>query len=53
MVPWEGYALEVNAPTRKIVRVTYNFASWSDGGAASRTIATPASARIYTATFRE
>ena len=33
--------------------IAYEFASWSDGGAASHTIATPASATTYTATFRE
>ncbi len=53
LVSWEGYALDVNAPTQKIVRITYNFASWSDGGAAPRTRTTPASARAYTATFRK
>jgi Glucose / Sorbosone dehydrogenase/Immunoglobulin I-set domain len=30
---------------------TYQFRSWSDGGAASHTIATPATNRTYTATF--
>jgi glucose/arabinose dehydrogenase len=32
--------------------VTYEFVSWSDGGAASHTIATPDTATTYTATFR-
>jgi hypothetical protein len=31
---------------------TYEFVSWSDGGAATHTIATPASDTTYTATFR-
>jgi glucose/arabinose dehydrogenase len=30
----------------------YEFVSWSDGGAASHTISTPASATTYTATYR-
>ncbi|HEY5423139.1 MAG TPA: PQQ-dependent sugar dehydrogenase [Ilumatobacteraceae bacterium] len=30
---------------------TYNFASWSDGGAANHQIVTPATATAYTATF--
>jgi glucose/arabinose dehydrogenase len=30
---------------------TYQFVSWSDGGAATHTIATPATNRTYTATF--
>jgi hypothetical protein len=53
IVSWQGYALNVNAPTQKIGRITYRFVSWSDGGAASHTITTPASARTYTATFRK
>ena len=32
--------------------VTYEFVSWSDGGAASHSISTPASDTTYTATFR-
>jgi hypothetical protein len=32
--------------------VTYEFVSWSDGGAATHTIATPDTATTYTATFR-
>ena len=32
---------------------TYEFVSWSDGGANSHTISTPASNTTYTATFRE
>jgi hypothetical protein len=52
LVSWEGYALDVNTPTHKIVRIPYNFASWSDGVAARQTLTTPASARTYTAMFR-
>ena len=32
---------------------TYEFVSWSDGGAQSHTIATPAASTTYTATYRE
>jgi glucose/arabinose dehydrogenase len=32
---------------------TYNFRSWSDGGAQSHTIAAPATATTYTATYRK
>ena len=32
---------------------TYEFVSWSDGGAATHTIATPTADRTYTANFRE
>ena len=32
--------------------VTYGFASWSDGGAATHTITTPSSATTYTATYQ-
>ena len=53
LVSWQGYALDVNAPTHKIVRITYNFVSWTDGDAARHTLTTPASARIYTAMFRK
>lgn len=31
--------------------MTYNFVAWSDGGAATHTIATPATSTIYTALF--
>ena len=53
LAPWEGYALDVNAPTHMIVRIIYNFVSLTDGDAAWHTLTTPASARIYTAMFRK
>jgi glucose/arabinose dehydrogenase len=46
---WEGWDLAVSAPNQS----AYVFSSWSDGGAATHTIRTPASARTYTATFRK
>jgi glucose/arabinose dehydrogenase len=50
---WENYALNVNAPAQTTsAGQSYVFASWSDGGAASHTITTPASPASYTATFQ-
>jgi glucose/arabinose dehydrogenase/PKD repeat protein len=46
---WEGWDLAVSAPNQG----SHVFSSWSDGGAATHTIRTPASARTYTATFRK
>ena len=48
-VSWEGYDLGVSAANQG----NYVFVSWSDGGAATHTIRTPATARTYTATFRK
>ena len=43
-------AVEVTSP-QTLNGVAYTFASWSDGGAAAHTIATPGSATTLTATF--
>jgi glucose/arabinose dehydrogenase len=52
LTSWQGYALNVNAPTQlDSSGQPYAFASWSDGGAAAHTIVTPASASSYTASF--
>ena len=49
---WEGWDLLVHAPNQGSSSGSpFNFSSWSDGGAASHTIATPASPRSYLATF--
>ena len=49
---WEAWALGVDAPGQVGPGGrTYTFASWSDGGAASHLIVTPASPATYTATF--
>jgi glucose/arabinose dehydrogenase len=45
---WPNYNLRVNAPNQG----NQVFQSWSDGGAQSHTITTPASSSSYTATFR-
>ncbi|QIN79259.1 PKD domain-containing protein [Rubrobacter marinus] len=52
-VSWEGYRLNVSAPAQKDgYGRSVVFAGWSDGGAASHTISTPASAATYTARFK-
>jgi glucose/arabinose dehydrogenase/PKD repeat protein len=48
---WENYGLSVNAPNQTSGGSAYSFASWSDGGAASHTIVTPATAASYSASF--
>lgn len=49
---WKGYKLNLSAPTQTTsVGKTATFRSWSDGGAASRTVTTPAASNTYTATF--
>ncbi len=50
-VSWDGYELNVNAPNQTVNNQRYGFVSWSDGGARSHTIVTPATAATYTATF--
>jgi glucose/arabinose dehydrogenase len=52
IVSWDGYALNVNAPNQTANGQSYTFQSWSDSGAASHTITTPATAATYTATFQ-
>ncbi|MGC5224267.1 PQQ-dependent sugar dehydrogenase [Micromonospora sp. DT81.3] len=50
---WAGALLQVRVPTQSTADGTaYEFASWSDGGAASHTITTPPVATTYTATLR-
>jgi PKD repeat protein len=52
LVSWEGYRLNVNAPSPQTLGGTsYAFSSWSDGGARSHTVATGAQAKTHTATF--
>lgn len=53
LVSWDGYILNVNAPAQLDgAGRAFEFASWSDGGAATHAITTPASAATYTAVFR-
>ncbi len=52
LTSWAGHQLSVNAPAQTdSAGQTWMFASWSDGGAQSHTIVTPAAAATYTATF--
>jgi hypothetical protein len=49
---WEGWDIPVEAPNQAIAAgAPYNFASWSDGGAASHVITTPGSSTGYVAIF--
>jgi hypothetical protein len=49
-----GVERPIGAPTPQTVAgKTYDFVSWSDGGAPTHTISTPAVDTTYTATFRE
>ncbi len=47
---WQGWQLSLAAPMRQS---PWTFASWSDGGAATHTVVTPATATTYTATYRK
>ena len=47
-----GFQRELSAPATQVAGgVQYRFVSWSDGGAATHTIATPASPTTYTAVY--
>ena len=53
VVSVEGILRVLGAPSPQTVNgVTYEFVSWSNGGAARQTIATPAADVTYTATYR-
>lgn len=52
LVSWEGFGLKVGGPAQQDTPGNWlRLASWSDGGAPSHTITTPAAAATYTATF--
>jgi glucose/arabinose dehydrogenase len=52
LVSWEGYGLQVVAPTQPDGKGGWlRLVSWSNGGGPSQTIVTPAQATTYTATF--
>jgi large repetitive protein len=52
LISWEKYNLQVSAPLSQTLNGTpYKFVSWSDAGAASHTIVTPASPGTYTAAY--
>ncbi len=46
---WQGYVLNVSVPKQ----APWKWVSWSDGGAKSHAIVTPATATTYTATFQQ
>jgi glucose/arabinose dehydrogenase/PKD repeat protein len=49
---WQGHVVAVDAPSQTDGSGTlWSFQSWSDGAAAAHSIATPAAAATYTATF--
>jgi hypothetical protein len=50
---WVGYEMNVFAPRQRKDGRTYEFRSWSDGGAAEHAIKTPEQPTDYTATFRK
>ena len=47
-----GIVRNIEAPPQASGGTTYEFVSWSDGGAARHDLSTPAAATTYTATFR-
>ena len=48
-----GVRRQIGAVASQVLNgVTYDFVGWSDGGAATHTIATPTSDTTYTATYR-
>ncbi|HEX8207822.1 MAG TPA: PQQ-dependent sugar dehydrogenase [Solirubrobacteraceae bacterium] len=48
---WQGWGLTVDAPTQLKGTRRYVFGSWSDGGAKSHVLTTPATSATYRATF--
>lgn len=49
---WQGWQINVSAANQVFGGRNYRFTSWSDGGAASHSIVTPASPATYTAKFK-
>jgi glucose/arabinose dehydrogenase/PKD repeat protein len=47
---WVGWQLSLSAPARQS---PWTFVSWSDGGAATHTVVTPAAPATYTATYKK
>lgn len=58
VAPWSkpsvvGFTRRLTAPSPQVANgITWEFVSWSDGGAADHSLATPASNTTYTATYR-
>ena len=54
LTSWEGHTIGIDAPAQTDGSgASWVFQSWSDGGAAAHSFATPASATTYTATFAQ
>jgi glucose/arabinose dehydrogenase/PKD repeat protein len=47
---WQGWQLNLTAPARQ---APYSFVSWSDGGASTHPVVTPAAPATYTATYKK
>jgi glucose/arabinose dehydrogenase len=53
LISWEGYTLNLNAPSPQTLSgTTYVFSSWSDGKGKQHDIVTGAAPSSYTATFK-
>ena len=50
---WQGWVITIGAPNQPNAAGKFRFVSWSDGGAATHTVMTPAAPTTYTATFRK
>ena len=49
---WQGWVVTIGAPDQTNAAGKWRFVSWSDGGARTHTVTTPAAPTTYTATFR-
>lgn len=51
VVSWDNWQLSISAFDQDLYGASYDFASWSDGGAQTHTITTPSSPMTYVASF--
>jgi glucose/arabinose dehydrogenase len=51
LISWQGHKLQLGAPGQLNADGWWVWSAWSDGGAATHTITTPAATMTYTATF--
>ncbi|HYC88414.1 MAG TPA: PQQ-dependent sugar dehydrogenase [Thermoanaerobaculia bacterium] len=51
VVSWENWTFPISAFDQTLFGASYDFTGWSDGGAQTHDITTPAAARRYTASF--
>jgi hypothetical protein len=53
LISWQGYTLDIGAADQtSATGQRFRFDRWSDGGAATHAIVTPAATATYTASFR-